>query len=138
MAARERALAEAIAEAVRDVDADLILVGLAASELPLAGTRIGLQVAHEAFADRRYEADGRLVPRSEPGSVIDDIDEAIAQAISIATRATVIAHSGETLHVQADTICVHGDRADAGEFARRLRHALVTAGIDVRALARPR
>ena len=72
MAARDRVLADAIAQAVHDFDPALILVGLAGSELPQAGTRAGLRVAHEAFADRRYESDGSLMARGKSGAVIDD------------------------------------------------------------------
>ncbi|HNR92925.1 MAG TPA: LamB/YcsF family protein, partial [Dokdonella sp.] len=136
MAARDAVLAEAIAQAIVEVDAGLILVGLASSELPTAGQRLGLRVAHEAFADRRYEADGRLSPRGEPGAVIDDIDTAVAQALAIAIRGEATARTGETLRIRADTLCVHGDRADAGEFARRLRRALEASGVEVRALKR--
>ena len=134
MAARDRGLAEAIAQAVHDVDVRLVLVGLAASALTAAGERAGLRVAHEAFADRRYLADGRLVARSQDDAVIEDVDLAVAQAVSIATRGRVDAFDGTSLAIRADTICVHGDRADAGVFARRLRGALAAAGVDVHAL----
>lgn len=134
MAANDAVLSDAIAAAVRDFDASLILVGLAGSELPRAGERAGLAVAHEAFADRRYEADGRLTPRGEAGAVIGNADDAVAQAIMIATRGEVVARNGETRAVHADTICVHGDRADAALFARRLREALNAAGVEVAAM----
>lgn len=134
MAARDRGLAEAIARAVHDVDARLVLVGLAASELTAAGARAGLRVAHEAFADRRYLADGRLVARSQADAVIEDVEAAVAQAVSIATRGVVGTIDGSTRAIQADTICVHGDRAAAGEFARRLRSALLDAGVALRPL----
>jgi UPF0271 protein len=133
MAARERALADAIAAAVRDFDASLILVGLAGSELTRAGEQAGLAVAHEAFADRRYEADGSLVARGKSGAVIDDIDAASLQAVSIATRGEVTTSAGVRA-IRADTICVHGDRADAAVFARRLRECLEAAGVTVAAL----
>jgi len=133
MAARDRALADAIAGAVRDFDDALILVGLANSELPRAGEAAGLAVAHEAFADRRYEADGSLMARSKTGAVIDDVDAAAAQAVSIATRGEVGA-----IRVRADTICVHGDRADAAAFARRLREALDDAGVAIAKLGQER
>ena len=71
MAARDAALAGAIARAVHEFDASLVLFGLAGSALPKAGTATGLRVAHEAFADRRYQADGSLTPRSQSGAVID-------------------------------------------------------------------
>ena len=134
MAAKDRALADAIASAVRDFDRALILVGLANSELPRAGEAAGLTVAHEAFADRRYEADGSLMARSKAGAVIDDVDAAVAQAISIATRGEAQTPNG-TLRIRADTICVHGDRADAATFARRLREGLEAAGLEIAALS---
>jgi 5-oxoprolinase (ATP-hydrolysing) subunit A len=133
MAAKERALADAIAAAVREFDASLILVGLAASELPRAGERAGLAVAHEAFADRRYEADGSLMSRSKDGAVIDDADAAVAQAIAIATRGEVQTANSQ-LAIRADTICVHGDRPDAAVFAKRLREGLEAAGVAIAAL----
>ncbi|HZX91497.1 MAG TPA: 5-oxoprolinase subunit PxpA [Rudaea sp.] len=131
MAARDAALADAIARAVHDFDHELILFGLAGSALPAAGAAIGLRVAHEAFADRRYEADGSLTPRREPDAVIHDIDAAVAQAVQIATKGKVETREGKVIDVRADTICVHGDRDDAAVFARRLREALTSAGARV-------
>ena len=131
MAARDRALADAIARAVRDFDARLILVGLANSELPRAGTAVGLSVAHEAFADRRYESQGSLTPRREPGAVIEDAEAAAIQAVKIATKGKVDIRTGGMLELRADTICVHGDRTDAGVFAKRLHEALAAAGATV-------
>ena len=128
MAAKDAMLANAIARAVCDFDHELILVGLAGSELPRAGAAISLRVAHEAFADRRYESDGSLTPRREAGAVIHDLDVAVAQAVQIATRGKVETRDGKTIDVRADTICVHGDREDAAMFARRLREALASAG----------
>jgi len=133
MAARDAALADAIAAAVRDFDAGLVLVGLADSELPKAGERAGLAVAHEAFADRRYEPDGTLTPRRQAGAVIDEIEAAVAQAVAVASGRGVVTRQGTPLALRADTICVHGDRADAGAFARRLRAALTEAGFAVAA-----
>ena len=134
MAARDASLADAIARAVQAFDPALRLVGLADSELTRAGARVGLAVAHEGFADRRYENDGSLTPRRESGAVIDDIDAAVAQALAIARGEPVATRDGGTLLLQADTICVHGDRADAGEFARRLHRALLAADIAVASL----
>jgi UPF0271 protein len=137
MAARDRALADAIARAVHDFDDALILVGLADSELPRAGEAAGLAVAHEAFADRRYEADGSLMARGKAGAVIDDVGAAVIQAVSIATRGEVEGPNG-TQRVRADTICVHGDRADAATFAQRLRAALEQAGIAIAPIGKDR
>lgn len=135
MAARDATLAEAIAHAVRDFDAQLILVGLANSESTRAGEHAGIQVAHEAFADRRYQADGTLVPRREADAVIEDVDAAVAQALSIATRGEVVARDGTTIALRADTICVHGDRPNAAIFARTLRGALAAAHGSVQSFA---
>ena len=137
MAAKEPALASAIARAVRDFDAQLILVGLANSELPRAGQALGLRVAHEAFADRRYEAAGSLTPRREPGAVIDDVDAAVTQAVKIATKGKVDIRTGGMLELRADTLCVHGDRPDAGAFAKRLHEALAASGAGVKGLSAP-
>jgi len=143
MAARDRQLADAIAGAVRAFDPGMLLVGLAGSELPAAGTAAGLRVAREAFADRRYEADGSLTPRRETDAVIDDIDAAVAQAVQIVTNGTARSRGGAPVRIGADTLCVHGDRPDAGEFARRLHVALEGAGLSLgpmsgdAALARP-
>jgi UPF0271 protein len=135
MAAKDARLAEAIANAVRDFDPSLILVGLAGSALPHAGAQLGLVVAHEAFADRRYTADGSLVPRGESDAVIDDIDAAVAQAVQIATSGKVRTRDGGELRVRADTLCVHGDRVDAAQFAQRLNQALHAAGVQIAAPA---
>jgi UPF0271 protein len=137
MAARDHALSDAIARAVRQFDAQLILVGLANSELPRAGQALGLRVAHEAFADRRYESQGSLTPRREPGAVIEDVDTAVAQAVKIATKGKVDIRTGGMLELRADTICVHGDRPDAGTFAKRLHEALTAAGVAVKRFSVP-
>jgi UPF0271 protein len=133
MAARERSLADAIARAVRAFDPQLILFGLAGSALIDAGTALGLAVAAEAFADRRYRADGSLQPRGEAGAVIDDDATATAQALDIVREGTVIAAHGESVTLQADTLCLHGDGVHAVQLARRLHAALEQAGVRIAA-----
>lgn len=134
MAARDAKLARAIACAVRDFDAGLVLFGLSQSELVNAGREQGLAVANEVFADRLYEADGTLTPRSEPHAVIESVDECAAQVLLIVQQGQVRSRSGELTPVVADTICLHGDRPDAATFARAVRKALDGAGIAVRAV----
>lgn len=136
MSARDRGLADAIANAVRDFDPHLILVGLSGSASIAAAREAGLACAQEAFCDRRYRADGSLAPRSQPGSVLEDVDEAVAQAVSIARRGEVVADDGSRVRIEADSLCVHGDRANAGEFASRLRSALEREGLRVAAPVR--
>ncbi|HET6603521.1 MAG TPA: 5-oxoprolinase subunit PxpA [Xanthomonadaceae bacterium] len=136
LAARDRAIAAAIASAVARFDAGLVLYALSGSELARAGQAEGLAVAHEVFAERRYEADGSLTPRSRPDAVIADIDMAAQQIAQMLQAGAVTARTGESVPVRADTVCLHGDRADAALFARRLRAAIEQAGYSVRALER--
>jgi 5-oxoprolinase (ATP-hydrolysing) subunit A len=130
-AARDARIAEVIADSVHRFDPQLILVGLAGSELPRAGLRAGLRVAEEAFADRRYLLDGSLAPRGTEGAVIEDAEAAVAQALLIVCEAQVGTLDGERIALRADTLCLHGDRTDAVEFARRLREAFNNTGIDI-------
>lgn len=133
MAARDRALADAIARAVRDFNPSLWLFGLAGSALLDAGREAGLRVASEAFADRGYRDDGSLQPRREPGALITENDLAIAQAMAMAREGKVRAVDGSIVELQADTLCVHGDGPHAVSFARNLRAALEAADIVVAA-----
>ncbi|HET6555216.1 MAG TPA: 5-oxoprolinase subunit PxpA [Dyella sp.] len=133
MAARDMKLAQAIARAIRDFDPALRLVGLANSALIDAGKAAGLPVASEAFADRRYRSDGSLQPRREADAVIQESDDAIAQAMAIAREGMVRAVDGSVVTLHADTLCVHGDGAHAVAFARQLRAALEAADIGIAA-----
>jgi 5-oxoprolinase (ATP-hydrolysing) subunit A len=136
MASRDRVLAAAIAaglsEAARESGSRWVLVALAGSELHSIARAFGLRVSAEAFADRTYRSDGSLAPRSEPGAVIADPDEASRQAVRLATEGLVRAADGTDLAVAADTICIHGDGPDAVGLARRIRDGLQLAGIEVR------
>jgi 5-oxoprolinase (ATP-hydrolysing) subunit A len=131
LAARDGAVADAIADAVRTVNSRLTLVGLAGSELVRAGERAGLQTAHEVFADRRYESNGSLTPRSRSDTLITDEVEAVEQVLGMLRRGIVRARDGTEIAVRADTVCLHGDGDHAVDFARRLRTELDRAGIEV-------
>ena len=132
-AARDPALADAIARAVFDVDPALALYGLAGSELLRAAERAGLRAVAEVFADRGYRADGSLVPRSQPGAFIDDVDLAVDRTLRLLRDGVVQAVTGETVTLQAQTICLHGDGPHALAFARALHAALTDAGVQLRA-----
>ncbi len=134
MAAKDRALADAIAGAVRDFDPTLILVGLSGSELIRAGQAIGLRCASEVFADRGYETDGSLSPRGEPGAMITDEEFAVARVLLMVLEGRVESRTGVDVALQAETVCLHGDQPKALAFARRLRKALEGAGVEVCAL----
>lgn len=132
-AAKDPVLAAAIARAVRDCNPQLILVGLAGSELIRAGERLGLTTRQEVFADRGYMPDGSLVPRTQAGALITDEAKALAQTLEMVRYGRVTAVDGTTAHVQADTVCLHGDGEHALQFARRLRAAFAEEGILVSA-----
>jgi 5-oxoprolinase (ATP-hydrolysing) subunit A len=136
-AARDPVLAGAVARAVRRGALDLTLVGLASSvTMRAAAEAEGLRFAAEAFADRRYESDGSLSPRSRGGAIIRDPDVAAAQAVSIAREGVAVAVDGTRVALRADTLCVHGDTPGALSIARAVRAALETAGIVVSPLPR--
>jgi len=123
-AARDLDVARAVAAAVAEFDAGLILVGLAGSQLTAAGEAAGLAVLHEGFADRRYGPDGRLVSRETAGGVLTDPDAAAAQALQLAQRLPLPALPSGSVLVAVDTICLHGDTPDAIAIARAVRAAL--------------
>lgn len=133
-AAQDPQLADAIARAVKAVDPTLILVGLANSESIRAAERLGLTARQEVFADRAYQADGSLVPRSQPGAMIESDMQAISQTLSMVQQGKVRSISGEEVAVRADSVCLHGDGAHALEFASRLREAFAARHITVTSL----
>ncbi|MFA3760226.1 5-oxoprolinase subunit PxpA [Yersinia sp. 2466 StPb PI] len=132
-AAVDPLLADAIAKAVKAVDTSLRLVGLAGSELIRAGECAGLVTRQEVFADRRYQPDGTLVPRSQPDALIESDELALSQTLAMVQRQQVQARDSSWVAVQADTVCVHGDGAHALDFARRLRHSFQQQNITVTA-----
>ncbi|MED4906587.1 5-oxoprolinase subunit PxpA [Parageobacillus thermoglucosidasius] len=136
MAAKDAVLAEAIARAVYDVDATLILYGLAGSELINAGKKIGLQTASEVFADRTYQQDGSLTPRSDPRALIVDEQEAVQQVLMMVKEKRVRSLQGNDVPIEAETVCIHGDGKKAVLFARRLYEALQKEGITVCSITR--
>jgi len=131
MAAKDPQLADAIAAAVASVDPQLILVGLAHSELTKAGEKRGLRVAHEVFADRAYNTDGTLVARSHPDAMIHEAAVAAERVVKMVTTGTVKAIDGATIDLTAHTICVHGDSPQALQFVETIRQALQQASITI-------
>jgi len=134
MAARDAALAEAVAKAVHAADPALTFVGLAGSEMIRAARRLGLRAAEEAFVDRGYQADGGLVPRGQPGALIGSGEEAARRAVRLVREGKITAADGSDLSVRADTLCIHGDTPGAPDFARSIVEALRREGIEVRRL----
>ena len=134
-AAKDPALAKAIAEAVYEVDPEIILMGLANSCSIEEAKKIGLRTASEVFADRAYQADGSLVPRSKPGAVIHDTEEAISRTIRMVKEGKVTAITGEEVPLAADSICVHGDNPSAVEFVKNIRARLEAEGVTIAPIA---
>ena len=132
MAAENPALAEAIAEAITDFDNSLVLYGLSGSKLIEAGKQKGLKTAYEVFADRTYQANGLLTPRSEAGAMITNPGAAAEQVISMVKNGFVYALDKTKVIVQPDTVCIHGDNEYAVEFTKTVSYALKTSGIDVK------
>jgi UPF0271 protein len=132
MAARDASLAAAVARAIAAFDSSLILFAPAHSHLLLAGRAAGLRVAAEVFADRAYQRDGSLVPRSAPQAVIDDVNVVVARAVRMVAEGCVAAFDGTVVPLEVDTICVHGDTEGCDVLAARLRAGLESAGIMVR------
>jgi UPF0271 protein len=133
LAACDATVAGVVADAVLAVDKELVLFALAGSELMKAGRARGLRVAEEVFADRTYQADGSLTPRSRPEAMIQDEGIMTAQALRMIHEGKVRATDGTEISIKADTICLHGDGPNAVAFARRLNVELKKAGIEIKA-----
>lgn len=136
MAVRDRPLADAIARAVASLDSSLILFGLPGSEIIRAGAACGLRVASEGFADRAYEPDGSLTPRSHAGAVIHDTDAVVRRAVRMAVDGKLTTSDGREREIQVETICTHGDTPGAQALTRAIRTGLERAGITIAPLAR--
>ncbi|MFJ7366545.1 5-oxoprolinase subunit PxpA [Peribacillus frigoritolerans] len=135
MAAKNKELSMAIAEAVYKVNPELILFGLSGSELIRAGQAIGLQTGSEVFADRTYQHDGSLTSRSEKDALIENDDDAVAQVIRMVKEGKVLSQQGSDVALKADTICIHGDGAHALSFAKHVKESLQLSEITVKSFA---
>jgi 5-oxoprolinase (ATP-hydrolysing) subunit A len=125
------AQAEAVVAAAAEYDPSLAILGQPDSELLAAAERAGLEAVSEGYVDRAYGPDGRLVPRSETGAVITDVDAAVGQAVRMAVDGEVVAVDGEVISLHARSLCVHGDTPGAVTLATATRQALEAAGVGV-------
>lgn len=130
-AAKDDAVSEAVCDAVASFDNRLILVCQGGSRTEACARKKGLRVAREVFADRRYERDGSLTPRSRPGAVLSDPEECAAQVLKIVREGKVTTSDGGEISLEADTVCVHGDSPGALAAARRICALLEREGIRV-------
>lgn len=131
MAARDKIYAAILAKATKDIDPGLILYGLSGSEMIHAAKALQLRTASEVFADRSYEADGSLTPRSKKDAVLTDEQTVLAKALQMVEDGLVKSTTGEMISVKADTICIHGDTLHAVEFANIIFKHLRKNGITI-------
>ena len=133
-AAKDANLAEAIAKSIKAIDENLILYGLAGSYLISEAEKIELKTASEVFADRTYQADGNLTPRSQSNALITDTEKAGAQVWQMISAQTVTATDGETVQLRAETVCIHGDGAHALDFAKTINARLKANGVMIESI----
>lgn len=131
MAAQDANLAKSIARATKAIHPDLILYGLSGSHLITEAEKIGLRTASEVFADRTYQNDGNLTPRTQANAMIESTQEAVNQVIMMIEKQCIIATEGIEVPLKADTVCIHGDGNHAVEFAEELRNALLNKNISI-------
>lgn len=131
MAGKDIKLAMAIAEAVKEFDPEIILMGLAGSKMIEAAETVGIRAASEVFADRAYEEDGSLVARTKEGAMVTDEDLAIERVIGMIKNGTVEAITGKMIPVKCDSVCVHGDSPKALLFVQKIREKLTEEGIEI-------
>jgi UPF0271 protein len=131
MAAEDEAYALAIGRAIKTVDRNIIYVAPFGSEMERAAEKLGLPLAREGFADRQYEDDGSLTPRSIPGSVLKDPSAAADQVLRMVLEGEIVSRNGKRVKADVRTICVHGDEATGVAVARGVRDALEKAGVAV-------
>ena len=129
MAAKNKELAAAIAKSVYDFDKSLVLYGLSGSYLITEAQQIGLSTASEVFADRTYQDDGSLTPRTMPNSLIKDETMAIEQVLEMINKKEVISINQKQVAIKAETVCIHGDGAFAAQFVLMLNKSLKQHGI---------
>jgi 5-oxoprolinase (ATP-hydrolysing) subunit A len=134
MAAADAEMSHTIAKAISDVDASLILYGLSNSHLITEAEKLGLRIASEVFADRTYQDNGKLTPRSQPNALIEDEEASLQQVLQMIEQQTVTTVSGKTIAIKADTICLHGDGKHAAEFAEHIHRSLKQKRIDIKAV----
>lgn len=129
MAAKDAGLAKAIVEAIHDFDSRLILYALAGSEMIQAAKQIGLITASEVFADRSYQDDGSLTPRTQQNAMITDEQESISQVLMMVKQQQVISVHKKSIPLKAETLCLHGDGEHAVDFAKKISEKLKAEGI---------
>lgn len=131
MAAKDRLIADAVITGIKLVDPQTIVYGLANSELIKAAQNANMKFAQEVFADRNYQSDGSLVPRSQPNAVISNPAEAAQRALEMVENKSVVSVTGEVVPLAVDSICVHGDNHSAVDLAIEIKKLLLENQVTV-------
>lgn len=132
MAMVDRDVADAVCKAIHEVDPSIYLLAPAGCEMDHAAQRNGLKIAREVFADRAYQEDGTLVPRSLPGAVLHDPEEILARVLRMVKEGKVTTIDGKDIDICADSICVHGDNEKALRIVETIKGGLEQAGVELR------
>jgi UPF0271 protein len=134
MAAKNAALANAIAKAVYDADNELIFYGLSGSHLITEADKLGLKTASEVFADRTYGDDGSLTPRTQPNAMIETVEASIQQVLQMIQYKTVTSINHQQVSIKAETVCLHGDGEHAVDFAKQISFTLKQNGVEIKSI----
>ena len=132
ISARDALIAKAIASAIKDFNPGLLLFGLSGSHSISEAKSIGLKTAAEVFADRTYQDDGTLTPRSQPNALIENVNEVAKHVLQMTKEETVTTITGKNLSINAETICIHGDGKEAVLFAKTIYEALKQHNIEIK------
>lgn len=136
MAAEKEKVAKPIVDAVKALDARLIIFAPPKSALANTAAKAGLKVAHEFFADRAYNPDGTLLSRKQPNSIIEKPSTVVERAVRAVAEGAVVAFNGEIVKLGVvHTVCVHGDNPAAVELAEALHEGLIKADIEVKSVS---
>lgn len=125
----------AVIEGIKAADPSLVMMGLAGTQILTQAAEAGLAIASEAFADRAYTPEGRLLARDQPGAVLHDPRVVAARMLRLATEGVIEAIDGSVLKLHADSICVHGDSPGAVAMAARIREVLLAGGVAIKPFA---
>jgi UPF0271 protein len=134
MSAKNSKVAKAIAQAVKDFNNELVLFGLSGSVSIEQAKSINLKTANEVFADRTYQDDGSLTPRSKANALIDDVNTGVKQTLQMMKEKTVTSVNGKIIPIIADTICIHGDGKHAVEFAKAVHESLRKENVEIKTI----
>ncbi|MBL7842799.1 MAG: LamB/YcsF family protein [Cyclobacteriaceae bacterium] len=135
MAAKDRLISKIAAQAVKDIDPGLIFYGLSGSVMITEAKSVGLKTANEVFADRTYQPDGTLTPRSHPQALHQSTTDVVKQVAQLVKEKCVTTLTGEIISLKVDTICIHGDMPDAHDFIQQISSNLFARGVQIEALS---